>query len=160
PKLIICDEPVSALDVSIQSQILNLLNSVQDELDLTYIFISHALNVVRHVSDTICVMYLGKVMEIASAADLFENAKHPYTEALLSAIPIPDPTVKRDRIILKGDIPSPQNPPSGCRFHTRCIYTEKICIEEEPVLQDLGNGSFSACHFCEEFRTKKENMNE
>lgn len=148
PKLIFCDEPVSALDVSIQSQILNLLKKLQDELDLTYLFVSHALNVVRHVSDRICVMYLGKVMEIAPADQIFEDARHPYTRALLSAIPIPDPKVKRERIILEGSIPSPQNPPKGCRFHNRCPMAKDICAQECPELVPVGGGHSAACHFC------------
>ena len=148
PKLIFCDEPVSALDVSIQSQILNLLKKLQNELNLTYIFVSHALNVVRHVSDQICVMYLGKVMEIAPADQIFEDARHPYTRALLSAIPIPDPKVKRERIILEGTIPSPQNPPAGCRFHNRCPAAKDICARECPELVPVGEGHSAACHFC------------
>lgn len=149
PKLIFCDEPVSALDVSIQSQILNLLKRLQNELDLTYVFVSHALNVVRHVSDQICVMYLGKVMEIAPAAQIFEDARHPYTQALLSAIPIPDPKVKRERIILEGNIPSPQNPPEGCRFHNRCPKAKDICARECPDLAPMGEGHSVACHLCQ-----------
>ena len=149
PKLIFCDEPVSALDVSIQSQILNLLKKLQNELNLTYIFVSHALNVVRHVSDQICVMYLGKVMEIAPADQIFEDARHPYTRALLSAIPIPDPKVKRERIILEGTIPSPQNPPTGCRFHNRCPAAKDICARECPDLVPVGEGHSAACHFCQ-----------
>ena len=149
PKLIFCDEPVSALDVSLQSQILNLLKKLQNELNLTYIFVSHALNVVRHVSDQICVMYLGKVMEIAPADQIFEDARHPYTRALLSAIPIPDPKVKRERIILEGTIPSPQNPPTGCRFHNRCPAAKDICARECPDLVPVGEGHSAACHFCQ-----------
>lgn len=148
PKLILCDEPVSALDVSIQSQILNLLRKLQDELDLTYIFVSHALNVVRHVSDRVCVMYLGKVMELANADDIFNNPMHPYTQALLSAIPIPDPEVRRERVLLTGDIPSPQNPPSGCRFHTRCPKAIERCMEEVPSLVQVGKDHTVACHLC------------
>lgn len=149
PKLIFCDEPVSALDVSIQSQILNLLKRLQQELDLTYVFVSHALNVVRHVSDQICVMYLGKIVEIAPAETIFSGARHPYTQALLSAIPVPDPTVKRERIILEGNIPSPQNPPSGCRFHNRCPKAMEICAHECPQMRDLGDGHCVACHLCQ-----------
>ncbi len=150
PKIILCDEPVSALDVSIQSQVLNLLNDLQEELDLTYVFVSHALNVIRHVSDRVCVMYLGKVLEMASVEDLFEQPKHPYTAALLSAIPIPDPTVSREHMSIKGELPSPSNPPSGCRFHTRCPYVKDICIEEEPVLEEKALAHKAACHFSNE----------
>ena len=146
PKLILCDEPVSALDVSIQSQILNLLNRLQKEFNLTYLFISHALNVVRHISDRVCVMYLGKVMELAPSESIFENACHPYTNALLSAIPIPDPTVKRERIILSGELPSPKDPPKGCRFCVRCPYATERCAQEEPLLREVGPGHFVACH--------------
>lgn len=147
PKLILCDEPVSALDVSIQSQILNLLRKLQKEFDLTFLFISHALNVVRHVSDRVCVMYLGKVMELANSQQIFESAAHPYTRALLSAIPIPDPTVKRERIILKGDLPSPKDPPKGCRFCARCHKAADRCRTEEPILRQVEPGHFVACHF-------------
>jgi oligopeptide/dipeptide ABC transporter ATP-binding protein len=150
PKFIVCDEPVSALDVSIQSQVLNLLSDLQDEFQLTYLFIAHNLAVVRHLSTRVGVMYLGKLVELADADDLYENPKHPYTKALLSAIPIPDPTVRRERIVLKGDLPSPANPPSGCRFHTRCPMAQEICKVEEPPLRDIGGGHMSACHFAEE----------
>lgn len=150
PKLILCDEPVSALDVSIQSQILNLLNRLQKEFNLTYLFISHALNVVRHISDRVCVMYLGKVMELAPSESIFECACHPYTNALLSAIPIPDPTVKRERIILSGELPSPKDPPKGCRFRVRCPYAIEKCAQEEPLLREVGPGHFVACHLCGE----------
>jgi oligopeptide/dipeptide ABC transporter ATP-binding protein len=150
PKFIVCDEPVSALDVSIQSQVLNLLSDLQDEFQLTYLFIAHNLAVVRHLSTRVGVMYLGKLVELADADDLYEDPKHPYTKALLSAIPIPDPTVRRERIVLKGDLPSPANPPSGCRFHTRCPMAQEICKVEEPPLRDVGGGHMSACHFAEE----------
>ncbi|MBC8587438.1 ABC transporter ATP-binding protein [Paratissierella segnis] len=150
PKLILCDEPVSALDVSIQSQILNLLNDLQKQLDLTYIFVSHALNVIRHVSDRVCVMYLGKVLETADVEELFERPKHPYTAALLSSIPIPDPTVNRVHASIKGELPSPSNPPSGCRFHTRCPYVKDKCINEEPVLEEKSSSHIVACHFSDE----------
>jgi oligopeptide/dipeptide ABC transporter ATP-binding protein len=148
PKLIVADEPVSALDVSIQSQMLNLLDDLQNELDLTYIFIAHDLGVVRHVSDRIAVMYLGKLVELSPAEELYQRPIMPYTEALLSAVPIPDPDLshKRERIVLEGDVPSPINPPSGCRFHPRCRYMTDICKEVEPPLTDYGNGHLAACH--------------
>jgi len=145
PKLIVCDEPVSALDVSIQAQVLNLLHDLQKEFDLTYLFIAHGLNVVKHVSTRVGVMYLGKLVEIADGDILYNEPKHPYSQALLSAIPIPDPTKKKNRIILKGDVPSPINPPSGCGFHTRCIKCTEICSKEEPKFEDVGGGHRVAC---------------
>ncbi|MBQ8740609.1 MAG: dipeptide ABC transporter ATP-binding protein [Clostridia bacterium] len=146
PKLVICDEPVSALDVSIQAQIINLLKKLQQEMNLTYLFISHDLSVVKFISDKIGVMYLGSMVEFGTKEDIFANPLHPYTEALFSAIPQPDPDVKMNRIILKGDIPSPANPPKGCRFHTRCPKAMDICSEVTPEYRDFGNGHCAACH--------------
>ncbi|MBE4910574.1 dipeptide ABC transporter ATP-binding protein [Bacillus luteolus] len=146
PKIIIADEPVSALDVSIQSQILNLMQDLQKEFNLTYIFIAHDLSVVKHISDRVGVMYLGRLVELAPKDELYENPKHPYTEALLSAVPIVDPDYKKERILLEGDLPSPSNPPSGCAFHTRCPACMEICKKERPVFQELSDGHFVACH--------------
>lgn len=146
PKLVICDEPVSALDVSIQAQIINLLKQMQKDLNLTYVFISHDLSVVKFISDKIGVMYLGSMVEFGSKKDIFDNPLHPYTKALFSAIPQPDPDVKMERIVLKGDIPSPANPPKGCRFHTRCPHAMDICKEVPPEYKDYGNGHCAACH--------------
>jgi len=151
PDLIVCDEPVSALDVSIQAQVINLLMDLQKEFGLTYLFIAHDLSVVRHISDRIAVMYLGKVVEMAETEEIFQNPQHPYTEALLSAVPAPDPDIEMQRILLKGDVPSPVNPPSGCVFHPRCPYYDKnkweACTNEVPELQPIEGEHYSACHF-------------
>ena len=148
PEIIVCDEPVSALDVSVQSKILNLLLELQRKMGLTYIMISHDLSVVRHVSDRIAVMYSGKIVEMAKAGDIYENSRHPYTMALLSSIPIPDPGFRKNRILLKGEIPSAEHPPIGCRFNTRCNYVKDVCFEKEPVLYDRKDNPdhFTACH--------------
>ncbi|MEW6502833.1 MAG: ABC transporter ATP-binding protein [Chloroflexota bacterium] len=145
PRFIICDEPVSALDVSIQSQVLNILKDLQEEFGLTYLFIAHNLSVVEHISDRVAVMYLGKIVELAHREEIFRNPLHPYTQALLSAIPIPDPSIRKKRIILKGDVPSLFNPPSGCRFHPRCPFAIEQCMVETPPYREVKKGHFSAC---------------
>ncbi|MBH5320555.1 dipeptide ABC transporter ATP-binding protein [Paenibacillus sp. GSMTC-2017] len=149
PKFIIADEPISALDVSIQAQVVNLMQDLQKRMGLTYLFIAHDLSMVKHISDRVAVMYLGKVVELAESSELYENPRHPYTRALLSAIPIPDPEVEatRERIVLKGDLPSPINPPSGCQFHTRCPIATEKCKTDEPKLVDIGRGHFASCHY-------------
>lgn len=154
PRFVIADEPVSALDVSIQAQILNLLEDLQVKFGLTYLFISHNLAVMEHISDRIAVMYLGKIVEFTAPDSLYKNPLHPYTEALLSAIPIPEPDYKRERILLAGNVPSPLNPPSGCNFHTRCMYSREICAREEPEFKELEAGHWVACHRATELELK------
>jgi len=146
PLAIICDEPVSALDVSIQAQVINLLAQLQEEMNLSYLFIAHDLSVVEHISDRVAVMYLGRIVELATDKEFYQNPLHPYSRALLSAVPIPDPEIQRKKILLHGDVPSPINPPSGCSFHTRCPECIEVCSRQEPTLQDVGDGHWVACH--------------
>jgi len=154
PRLVVADEPVSALDVSIQAQILNLLGDLQDQFGLSYLFIAHNLGVVKYVSDRVAVMYVGRMVELATTEDLYANPKHPYTEALLSAVPISDPDFVRERIILKGEIPDPGNPPSGCYFHPRCPYAKELCKKEAPSWEEVEPGHFAACHFARQFHLR------
>ena len=150
PSFIVCDEPVSALDVSTQSQVLNLLRYLQDEFNLTYLFIAHNLSVVEHISDRVADMYLGKIVEMAPVEELFANPQHPYTQALISAIPIPNPHLERERTLLEGEVPSPLNPPSGCRFHPRCPVAMDICSQEEPKFEEIRPDHWVACHYVKE----------
>lgn len=154
PRLVIADEPVSALDVSVQAQVINLLENLQVQFNLTYLFIAHDLSVVYHISNRIAVMYVGKIMEVGQAEEVYQGPRHPYTEALMSAVPVIDPDVKPERILLQGDVPNPANAPSGCTFHPRCRYAKKICSQEEPPLEDIGDEHYVACHFADDFSLK------
>jgi len=154
PRLVIADEPVSALDVSVQAQVINLLEELQVQFNLTYLFIAHDLSVVYHISNRIAVMYVGKIMEVGEAEEVYQRPRHPYTEALMSAVPVIDPDVKPERILLQGDVPNPANAPSGCTFHPRCQYAKKICSQEEPPLEDIGDEHYVACHFADDFSLK------
>jgi peptide/nickel transport system ATP-binding protein len=157
PRLLLADEPTSALDVSIQAQTLNLLKELQEQLHLSYLFISHDLGVVEHVSDIVAVMYVGRLVEIAPTRQLYQKPKHPYTEALLGSIPRPDPSRKRKRVAVAGEIPNPANPPSGCYFHPRCPYAQPICAKETPAVREITPGQFAACHFSETLDLKGVN---
>jgi peptide/nickel transport system ATP-binding protein len=154
PELIVADEPVSALDVSIQAQVINLLQDLQEQFGLTYLFIAHDLSIIKYISDRVAVMYLGKIVELAETEALFLEPKHPYTEALMSAVPVPDPDYRLDQILLEGDVPSPLNPPSGCYFHPRCRYTKDICRNESPQYRDLSSEHFVSCHFADSLDLK------
>lgn len=155
PDLVVCDEPISSLDVSIQAQVVNLLEELQNKLGLTYLFIAHDLSMVRHISDRMAVMYLGKIVELADRDEIYQHTLHPYTQALMSAVPVPDPDIarKRKRIILQGDIPSPANPPIGCNFNTRCSYAKEVCFKDEPAYREIKPNHWVACHFAEDFQT-------
>lgn len=157
PQLIICDEPVSALDVSVQAQTLNLLNDLKHDFDLSLVFIAHDLSVVQHISDRVAVMYVGRIAEMADAIELYTNPMHPYTEALMSAVPKPDPGRKRERILMRGDVADPSNPPSGCLFHPRCRYAQDICVTDVPELREVKPDHWSACHFAEELELRGVN---
>ncbi|MBW2154495.1 MAG: ABC transporter ATP-binding protein [Deltaproteobacteria bacterium] len=154
PQLAVADEPVSALDVSIQAQVINLLQDLQEQFGLTYLFIAHDLSLIKYVSDRVAVMYLGKIVELAATQELFLNPQHPYTEALMSAVPVPDPRYKAEQILLEGDVPSPLNPPSGCYFHPRCIYSRDICKNDEPQYRNIAKEHFAACHFADTLRLR------